>query len=218
MRPKWCYSLGRWGAAKRPGAEFMLGTRFSQSVRLGFVLLLGGVFAAPGESSAPPFYPAAMSMDYNPLLWQGDDARFALDIMHSSHCTAEASKTIAAKTQNPAVQSLALTMAHEQEKLYRQLRTMAQTFNFPLPRRRELDDCPAASRIAELSGQEADSDYIKLLLSSTAANVSLFEAEVARPRVPSNWSLWKLAQKDLVMIRSEKAAVKNVQETLPNRK
>jgi len=183
----------------------------------GCVLLFAGALAQ-AQNTGPKLYPAAMSMDYNPLLWQGDDARFALDILHTSRCTAQVSKTVAVRTQNPAVQSLALTMAHDQDKLHRKLRNMARTFNFPIPRGRDLDGCEESSRVAELSGQEADLAYIALLLRTTEANVSQFEAEVARPQVPSNWSLWKLAEKDLPMIRSEKSAVKDIQEAAPNRK
>jgi predicted outer membrane protein len=172
--------------------------------------------AAQSESSGPKIYPAAMSLDYNPLLWQGEDAQFALDMMHASHCVTEASKGVAAQTQNTAIQTTALTIAHEQGKLYRQLRSMARTLNFPLPRKRDLDDCPAAARISELSGRDMDSSYVTLLLETTALNVSRFEAEVARPRVPSNWTLWKLAEKNLPAIRSEESTVKDLKKTISN--
>ncbi len=184
----------------------------SQFLRLGSLLLVATSFAAGSQSDGPKIYPAAMSMDYNPLLWHGDDARFALDIMHSTHCVAEVSKTVAAQTQSRVIQTVAATIAHEQGKLYRQLRSMARTFNFPLPRKRDLDDCPSNSRIAELSGQEMDSGYVALLLKSIPTNVSRFEAEVARPRVPSNWSLWKLAENDLPMIRNEESVVKGIKQ------
>src|SRR5690348_7020208 len=124
----------------------MLRTRLFQWLRFGSVLLMATALDAQDRSSGPKIYPAAMSMDYNPLLWQGDDAQFALDILHSSYCAAEVSKTVAVKTQNSAVQTVALTMAHEQGKLYRQLRGMARTFNFPLPPKRTLDDCTGGSR------------------------------------------------------------------------
>ena len=190
---------------------------FSHSLQLGSLSLLLSSFLAYGQSSGPKIYPAAMSMDYNPLLWQGADAQFALDIVHNSYCTAEMSKTVAAKTQNVALQSIASTIAQEQGKLYRQLRSMALTFSFRLPPKRQLNDCPAALRIAELSGQEMDSNYIALLLKSSATNVSRFEAEVALPRLPSNWSLWKLAKKDLPMMRNEQAALMGFQQPATSR-
>jgi predicted outer membrane protein len=192
----------------------MLSMRFSQLLRSGCMLLTIGALHTLGQNSGPKIYSAAMSMDYNPLLWQGDDAQFALDMLHSSHCTAEASRTAATKTQNQALQTVAVTIAHEQGKLYRQLRGMARTFNFRLPRKRDLDDCPLVSRIAELSGQEMDSVYISFLLKRTTANVSRFEAEVAMPRLPSNWTLWGLAKKDLPMIRSEEAAAAGVRQPI----
>lgn len=186
-----------------------------RSLAVLLVSLVTTVFAAAqSESSGPKIYPAAMSMDYNPLLWQGDDAQFALDMMHSSHCVTEASKSVAAQTQNAAVQTAALTIAHEQGKLYRQLRSMARTLNFPLPRKRDLDDCPAASRIDELSGHDLDSSYVALLLETTTLNVSRFEDELARPRVPSNWTLWRLAEKNLPAIRSEESTVKGLKKAI----
>ncbi len=194
----------------------ILKLRLKYFLRFGSLLLITTIFAAGNQSSGSKIYPAAMSMDYNPLLWQGDDARFALDMMHSSHCVAEVSKTVAADTQNPAIRATASTIAHEQGRLYRQLRNMARTFNFPLGPKRDLDDCPVTSRIIELSGQERDSGYVILLLKSTAVNVSRFEAEVARSRVPSNWFLLKLAQKDLPMIRSEESAAKGIEQAIPS--
>jgi predicted outer membrane protein len=182
------------------------------------MLLVTTAFAAEDQDYGPTIYPAAMSMDYNPLLWQGDDAQFALDMLLGSHCTAEVSKTVAAQTQNPSIQTVATTIAREQAKLYRQLRNMARTFNFPLPHKRDLNYCPANSRTIELSGQDMDSSYVTLLLKSTATNVSRFEAEVARPRLPSNWTLWKLAEMNLPIIRNEESAVKGIKQTIPSYK
>jgi predicted outer membrane protein len=176
-------------------------------------LLATIVFADDTRSDGPKIYPAAMSMDYNPLLWQGDDDTFALNVMHSSYCWAELSKTVAAVSQNPAIQTTAAQIAHEQGKLYHQLRSMARTFHFPIPGKRDLDNCPATSRIAELAGQEMDFSYVTSLLKSTSVNVSQFEAEVARPRMPSNWTLWKLAEKNLPMIRNEESEVKGIKQS-----
>lgn len=178
---------------------------------------IAGALAQP-QNSGPDPYPAAMSMNYNPLLWQGEDAQFARDMLHASYCTAQVSKTVAARTQDSAIETVAATIAREQHKLYRQLHNLARTFNFRLPSKSELQDCPSASRIAELSGRQMDSDYMALLLKSTAANVSRFEAEVAMPRMPGNWTLWNLAKKDLPAMRSEEAAVKSVQQTVAKKK
>lgn len=176
-------------------------------------MVLIAAFSALGQG--PTIYPAAMSMEYNPLLWQGDDARFALEVLHSSRCKAEVSKAVAAQTQNVALQTLALRISSEQDKLYRQLRSMARTFNFHVPPRDELD-CPGNSRIRELSGQEMNSDYLALLLKSAAEDTSRFQEEVTRPRLPSNWSLWKLAKDDLPMIRSEQAALTALEQHVAN--
>lgn len=198
--------------------RFILRLRLFPFVVLGSVLLVTSLFSAERQDDGPKIYPAGMSMDYNPLLWQGEDARFALDVLHSSHCVAEVSKVVADETQNAAVQTLAQTLAHEQSKLNRQLRNMARTLHFPLPRKQDLEECPANSRIRELSGQEMDSGYLALLLKSSTANVSRFEEEMARPRTPSNWTLWKFAKNGLPTVRNEESAAKELSHAIPNLK
>ncbi len=93
---------------------------------------------------------------------------------------------------------------------------MAQTFDVPLPPKRDLYDCSGNSRIAELSGQELDSTYVNLLMKTAAANVARFEGELEMPKVPSNWTLWNFAKKNLPMIRDERASVSNAERRLGN--
>ncbi len=158
--------------------------------------------------------PAAMSMDYNPLLWRGDDAAFASDMLHSSYCVSAISKTVAAKTSDRAVQDLALTVAFDQQRVYRSLRGMARTIDFPLPSKRELSDCPDTARLEELSGPELDRGYIAFLSKNAPTDVSRFEAETEMPHKPWNWSLWKFAWKTLPVIRQDASAVKSVEQKL----
>lgn len=187
-------------------------TGFFRAIQLMCILLIAGA----GAGRAQKIYPAAMTSDYKPLLWRGDDAHFALDMLHGSYCTAAVSATVAAKSQNQAVQAVALKIAHEQRKVYRHLRIMAQTFEVHLPPKRDLQDCDGNSRIAELSGQELDTSYVDLLMKTTAANVSRFEAELEMAHVPSNWSLWNFAKKNLPLIQGEKTAVSNAERRLAN--
>lgn len=158
-------------------------------------------------------YPAAMSMDYNPLLWRGDDAQFALETLHSSYCTAATSKFVMANTHDAALQTIAQRIAQEQGRLYRQLRGMARTFNFHLPPKRDLQSCVGIERISELSGSKMDSDYIALVLKNTARSISRFQEELATPREPENWTLWGLAKRDLPMIRGEQASATSIADT-----
>jgi len=192
-------------------------TKILHALRFVGVLLVGMVLAMQGQNNSLPIYPAAMSMDYNPLLWRGDDAQFALDMLKSSRCTADMSETMAVKTNNRAVQDLALVMAHDQERFYKKLHNLARTFGFPLPPKRD-DDCREDSRLSELSGAEADSDYVALLLKSTSVNVARFEAQMARPRVPENAPLWNLAQKSLPMIQKESEQVRTVDAAMKGHK
>ena len=153
-------------------------------------------------------------MDYNPLLWRGDDARFALDTLRSSYCLADISKIVAARTSEETIQNLAYTMAHDQEKMFRQLRGMARTINFHVPSKRELEDCPQTARLRELEGTELEKSYVTLLAKTAADDVSRFEAETGMPREPWNWSLWKFAQKTLPITRENESAVKAAQRKL----
>lgn len=163
----------------------------------------------------PKAEPAAMSMDYNPLRWQGDDAKFAFDMLYSSYCGAEISKVVAAKTTNASIQNLAFTEAHDQERFYRKLHEMARTLNVSLPRKRDLEACPATARLRELDGHELDSGYIAYLVKKSADDVARFEAEVKMPRLPSNWSLWAFAQKNLPVVREDASTIKNMQQVGP---
>jgi predicted outer membrane protein len=162
------------------------------------------------DAQTQPGYPPAMSSEYNPLLWQGDDAQFAVNVLKRSKCLADASETAAAKGHNRAVQDLAITMAHEQRKIYRKLQGMARTIHFPMPRKEELENCPEDSRLMEVSGPEVDRSYIALASKFAEANAKDFEAEASRPQGPGNSSLWKFVQKTLPTIRRELDTVKSV--------
>lgn len=158
--------------------------------------------------------PGAMSTDYNPLMWRGDDAAFASDMLHSSYCVSTVSKMVAARTSDRTVQDLALTMAFDQQRVYRSLRGMARTIDFPLPSKGELSDCPDTARLEELSGPELDRGYIAFLSKNAPSDVSRFEAETEMPHKPWNWSLWKFARKTLPVMQQDASAVKSVEQKL----
>ncbi|MBV8069120.1 MAG: hypothetical protein JO270_04395, partial [Acidobacteriaceae bacterium] len=65
-----------------------------------FLLALETVANAQSANGGygPKLEPQAMGSKYNPLLWQGEDAKFAVDTIHSSYCTSEISKFVAANT------------------------------------------------------------------------------------------------------------------------
>lgn len=163
------------------------------------------------DGSKQAAYPPAMSMDYNPLLWQGEDAQFATYALKRSHCLAEASETAAAKSQNRAIQDLAIVVAQEQSKLYKKLHSMARTVRYPLPQKEELENCPESSRLAELTATEVDTNYLALMSRSASENVRQFEMEAARPQDTSNASLSKFVRKSLPLMRKEQAMVESTQ-------
>jgi hypothetical protein len=56
---------------------------------------------------------AAMSQDYNPLLWQWPDAEFALLTIHDTYSQAELSKVIEEKSKDPEIRGMAVTLTRE---------------------------------------------------------------------------------------------------------
>jgi predicted outer membrane protein len=191
------------------------------------ILWLPLLFAVLGtlcaNSSLPAQYgpkiePAAMSSNYNPLAWRGDDAKFALDTLHSSYCASQISKFVAGKTTNKAVQDLAFTQAYDHQKVYKKLHGMARTFNVKLPSKDDLEDCPATARLRELTGAELDRSYVVLVDKISANDVSRFEAEAQMPREPSNWSLWSFAQSTLPVMREDAASVKILERNYRDKK
>lgn len=178
-----------------------------------FLLALETVANAQSANGTygPKLEPQAMGSKYNPLLWQGEDAKFAVDTIHSSYCTSEISKFVAANTANKAVQNMAFTAAYDQERIFKSLRSMAKTLDFPMPAKHALEDCPATARMKELTGHELDTSYLSFLSEASATDVSRFESELEMTRGPSNWTLWGFAQKTLPALRADAASVENLQ-------
>ena len=183
------------------------------------VVLVASILVAqltPGQDFGPKIMPAAMSIDYNPLLWRGDDASFALDTIYGSRCEAELSKAVFSKSSNPNVQELAQTLGREEHRVYGRLRRMARTFNFHVPKQ-DPDSCQEASRLAELTGQELDAGYVAFLLKRSLSSISRFEAEIGKPVAPDNYSLRKFAQKTLPVLQEQKMMLEAEQRKLASK-
>ena len=182
---------------------------------LGILALASLSVNAQYGPNGPKIYPAAMGSDYNPLAWRGDDAKFALDTLHSSYCVAQISKTVAAKTSDKAVQNLAFTHAYDQEKIFKKIQGMAKTLNVRLPSKNELEDCPGAARLRELTGEELNRDYVAFISKNSARDAKRFEAETQMRRGPGNWSLWSFAEKTLPVVREDASSVKSLEKSFP---
>lgn len=191
---------------------------FRSTFLFGILALTGLSLHAQEGPSGPKIYPAAMGSEYNPLAWRGDDAKFALETLHSSYCVAQISKFVAAKTSDKAVQNLAFTESYDQEKIHRKLESMARTLSVPLPPKSELKDCPGTARLRELTGEDLNRDYVAFISKNSVRDAERFEAETQMPRGPSNWSLWSFAQKTLPVVREDAASVKILEKSFPRSK
>lgn len=153
-----------------------------------------------GQDLGPKSEPAAMSSNYNPLVWRGDDAQFAVNTEHTSYCQAEFSKQIASKITDNDVLSVARLSSVEHEKLYRKLRSIAKALGFEYPPKSYTQSCPEVEKAQSVAGIDLQKVYFDYLRNTNKTAIQQFEAEVARPEKPDNYSLRKLAQKELPVL------------------
>ncbi len=180
--------------------------------RLTLVLILAAAPALFAQQTSPGVTPPAMSENYNPFVWKGDDANFALEMLQENFCATQMSKHVASVSFTPDVQSLAHAAARQQEHFYRKLRSMAKEFTIWLPPETQLKKCHRLERMRELSGTDLDKTYIASLEQSNAANISRVQAEVARPEKPDNSSLRQLAVKSLPGFEDLQAEAQTLQK------
>jgi hypothetical protein len=162
------------------------------------VILTG---AAAAQDLGPKDEPAAMSNDYNPLLWRGEDAQFAVNIIHGSYCRAEFSKRVAMQATESDLLSIARSAAAENEKQYRKLRQMGKSLRFEFPPKNSIQSCPEAEKARSLSGTELQKAYVSYLRETNGAAIQGFDAELARPEKPYNYGLRKFAEKELPALK-----------------
>ncbi len=137
-----------------------------------------------------------MSSKYDPLMWRGEDAQFAVNMEHLSYCGAEFSKDAARKLTDPSALSIARQSASENEKIYRKLRQMARSLSFEFPKKDMMQSCPEAEKAQMLEGGELQKAYLEWVRGNTETMVQQFDAEVDQPEKPYNYGLRKMAQKE----------------------
>ena len=161
--------------------------------RLALLLTVTLAPALFAQQTSPQVSPPEMSEDYNPLVWQGDDANFALNTLQSNFCAAEFSRLAASRTTNLELHDLAQSAAREQSGVYHKLRSMAKAFSIWLPPESQLQKCPDLEHARSLSGDDFDKAYLTSLQHTNQANVSAMQAEIARLQKPNNAPLRHLA-------------------------
>ena len=170
---------------------------------------------SPAQELGPKAEPSAMSSDYNPLIWQGDDAQFAIETKHTSYCRAEFSKNVAVQTKNSGLLDIALTNAEVNDKLLHKLNSIARELGFHFPAKAEMVSCPDVIAAQALRSEALEKSYRAFLRQSNANAIDQFRAEIARPERPDNYSLRKLAKKTLPVLMSLQAKLDVVDS--PNR-
>jgi predicted outer membrane protein len=165
------------------------------------ILLVAFFSAALAQDTTPKSEPEAMSSNYNPLIWRGDDAQFAVNIEHSSYCTAAFSKDVAHRSTDPDTLSIARQSERENEKVYRKLRQMGKSLSFEFPKKEYIESCPEADKAKSLQGSELQKSYIEYLKQTDDAALQQFDAEIDRPEKPYNYGLRKFAEQERPALR-----------------
>ncbi|HEX4232558.1 MAG TPA: DUF4142 domain-containing protein [Bryobacteraceae bacterium] len=145
-------------------------------VRTIYICLLAASFAYGQKALGEP---KEMSSRYNPLLWHGDDARFVVDTVGMSRSEVELSKLAILKSNNKAVQNLALVLVRDEGKINHTLTSWSRTYGFPLPKQEEEKLATEQDRLKELNGADFDRAYFELMAKDHAADMSRFQAEAA---------------------------------------
>jgi Domain of unknown function (DUF4142) len=175
------------------------------------VLLTLFSVSVSAQDLGPKSEPAAMSLNYNPLVWRGDNAQFAIDTEHRSFCQAQFSEELASKATDSNLVSLARMSAAEHEKLYRKLKAMARELDFKFPPKSAMQDCPEVRKSRVFDQAELDRTYLSYLRETNGTAIREFEAQIARRQSPDNYSLRKLAEKTLPVLQDLQAKVSAVE-------
>jgi putative membrane protein len=144
--------------------------------------------------------PRAMSSDYNPLLWHGDDARFVVDTVKMSRSEVELSKVAVAKSADTAVQNLALVLIRDEGKIHHTLTSWSRTYGFALPKNEDSKVAAVEDRLKELNGADFERAYLELMAKDNAADVSRFQTEIG---AAVDRDLAKLAAKYLPKLQAD---------------
>jgi predicted outer membrane protein len=169
------------------------------------IFLFLNVVVLSAQKPGPISEPAEMSGSFNPLLWKGTDAEFALKVMHSSYCQTELSKAVLQKSGNAQVKDVANTLVREQGALNKGLKRMARTINFPIPHNeKNLAACPDAAKIAALSPNEIDKAYLSFMATENATATSRFQTEWDEPKRSYNYDLQAFVEKTLPTLEKQK--------------
>jgi putative membrane protein len=121
--------------------------------------------------------PREMSSSYNPLLWHDGDARFVVDTVEMSRSEVGLSKLAIVKSNDQAVQNLALVLVRDEGKINRTLTSWSQTYGFALPKKEDEKLAAEEDRLRELNGADFDRAYLGLMAKDNAADISRFQAE-----------------------------------------
>jgi putative membrane protein len=94
-----------------------------------------------------------------------------------SRSEVDLSKLAIAKSNNTAVQDLALVLVRDQGKINHTLTSWSRTYGFELPKERDEKVQAEEDRLNELNGADFNRAYLDLIAKDHAADLSRFRAE-----------------------------------------
>ncbi len=152
-----------------------------------------------------------MGSDYQPLLWQGADAQFVRDTLRSSQCGLETSRMVSEKSSNTDLQQLAQNTIALENRISKELKSMARTIGFKLQSKNRSVSCADAGDLSGLSGKDFDRAYLASLSKSSVADNARFTAESQAPPNSANYNLKKFADRTLPALETQQQSIANLQ-------
>lgn len=161
----------------------------------------------PQEKLGPKNEPAAMGSDYQPLLWSGSDAAFALDTVRFGACQIESSGLVATKSSNPDLQQIATRSVDLQQHSIKKLRSMAKVIEFKFPSKKQVVSCSEAGDLAARSGADFETSYLAFLSKSNSADMARYKAEAEALPDSANFDLQKFAAATLPALTEQQKSI-----------
>ncbi len=180
-------------------------------IRRIFVLAAANLLLSAAEISAqtlgPKNEPAAMSSDYQPLLWRDNDAQFALDVSRAARCQIAADQLVGSRSADDEILSTAAHSISFEDQSNNKLKSMARTIGFQLGSKKHPPECADVERLRILRGEAFDHAYAAVLSQNSRKGQALFANEAGAAPNSANYELRKFAAQRLAKLRESQKAI-----------
>lgn len=184
-----------------------------------FASLLVSSARAGQEQYGPKVEPPAMGSDYQPLMWRGSDAAFALDTVGFGTCQIESSGLAASKSSNPDLQQIAAHSMDVEQREVKKLKSMAKVIDFRFPDTKKYPvPCAENGILSALSGANLDKAYLDYLSKDTAAAVARFQVEAEAQANSANFNLRKFAAANMPDLTEQQHSIDDLRSKLEDTK